>query len=163
MIFTLTDVILIIILVIFVILGAVMGLVEAIGALIGVAAGLWVAGNYFSPVADWLTPIVLGHSATAKVIAFLAIFILINRLIAILFWVLNRAFGLISFIPFLKSINRLGGLLLGLVEGVLILGVAIFVVAKFSPDIPWLLNGLNYSRVAHLLVWLTQFLTNLLP
>lgn len=163
MFFTLTDVILIVILAIFVIGGFVLGLIQAIGALVGLVFGAWVAANSYLPVADWLTPIILGHSGTAKVIAFTVIFILVNRLVGLLFWLINKAFNLISIIPFLKSINRLGGVILGLIEGVLVLGLIIFVIAKFAPDISWLADNLNQSKVAHWLVLATQFLTNLIP
>src|SRR3989339_549288 len=143
MLFSLTDVILIIIVLIFVIGGFVMGLIQAIGALIGVVADAWIGGIYFMPFGEWLTPYVLGHSGVAKVIAFVIIFGLINRLIGLLFWLIEKAFHLISIIPFLKSINRLGGVLLGFVEGVLITGLVIYMIVTFAGEIEWMVTALN--------------------
>ena len=160
MFFTLTDVILIIIIVVFVLSGFVLGLVGAVGLLISIVVGLWVAFEYYQPIAEWLTPIILGHGTTANIIAFSFVFLVINRIVAILFWVVKKVFKVITIIPFLKSIDRLAGVILGLVEGILITGLVIYIIAKFSPDIPWLTAGLNNSQVAHWLVWLTQFVAN---
>ena len=163
MLFTLIDVILIVIVLAFVMLGFFMGLISAIGALIGLVVGTWAAVSYFAPLADWLSPYLLGYTGVAKTVAFMAIFLIINRLTALIFWLINKVFSLVSIIPFLKSINRLGGAILGLIEGVLITGMAIVIIAKFAPDIIWLSQNLNQSKIAHLLVSTTQFLTQFIP
>jgi uncharacterized membrane protein required for colicin V production len=79
------------------------------------------------------------------------------------FHLLDRAFRLISIIPFLKSINRLGGVILGAIEGLLTIGIIIYVIAKFAPDSGFVTNTLNGSQVAHWLVASAVWLTNLLP
>lgn len=163
MLFTLVDVILIVVVAGFVMLGFFMGLISAIGALVGIILGTWAASNYFSPVADFISPYILGHEGIAKTIAFMAIFFISNRLIAIIFWFISKAFGLVSIIPFLKSINRLGGAILGLFEGIVVTGTALFIMAKFITNIPWVPQLLNSSKIAHLLVLATQFLTNFIP
>lgn len=163
MIFTLVDVILIVLVLIFVIGGFVMGLIQAVGAIIGVIVGAWAAGQFYEPVANWLTPIILGNGTAAKIISFIVIFLLINRLIAFLFYLINKVFNIIAIIPFLKSINRLAGALLGLVEGVLAVGLIIYVIAKFAGDAQWLIGSLSASKVAHWLVWASSFLVSLLP
>lgn len=163
MIFTLVDVILIVIVLAFVMLGFFMGLISAIGSLFGIVAGVWLASSYFMPLAEWLSPYMLGNEGAAKTVAFILIFILVNRLVAMIFWLVNKVFHLVSIIPFLKSINRLGGGILGLVEGVLITGTVVFVIAKFAPNIAVIGENLNQSQVAHWLVWATQFLSNFIP
>ncbi|MFA6593840.1 MAG: CvpA family protein [Candidatus Buchananbacteria bacterium] len=161
--FTLVDVILIIIVLIFVMWGFVMGLIRSIGALVGIVLGTWLAGHYFMPVADWLTPVLMGHAVAAKIIAFLLVFIIVNRLTVLLFYLIDRGFKLISIIPFLGSLNRLGGMLLGLVEGVLTSGIMIFVLAKIAPDISLVKDSLANSQVAYWLVLSATWLTKLLP
>ena len=161
--FTLVDVILLLIFFCFVIGGFIMGLIRSIGSLVGLVLGTWLAGRFFQPVADWLTPILMGHDIAAKIIAFLLIFFIINRLVVFAFHLLDRAFRLISIIPFLKSINRLGGVILGAIEGLLTIGIIIYVIAKFAPDSGFVTNTLNGSQVAHWLVASAVWLTNLLP
>lgn len=162
MLFTLVDVILIVLVAGFAILGFFMGLISTIGALVGLILGAWSASVYFLPLSGFLSPYLLGYGGVAKTIAFMAIFFLVNRLIALIFWLINKAFNLIAIIPFLKSINRLGGAVLGLLEGVIITGTAVFIAAKFITNISWLTASLNGSKVAHLLVLITQFLSNLI-
>ncbi|MFA6918623.1 MAG: CvpA family protein [Patescibacteria group bacterium] len=157
--FTLIDVILIAIILFFGAAGVFFGFIGSVGSLIGLFVGAWAAGRYFSPVADWLTPIMLGHSDIARVVAFIAIFILINRLIGLVFYLVEKMFNIIAIIPFLKSINRLAGLILGLIEGALVMGLVIYALAKFTPAVPWLSDGLNNSMIAHYLVGGVAFLS----
>ncbi len=157
--FTLIDVILIAIVLFFGAGGFFFGFIGTVGSLVGLSLGTWAAGRYFSPVADWLTPIFLGHSDTARVVAFILIFILINKIIGLIFYLIGKVFNLISIIPFLKSINRLAGLILGLIEGALVVGLVIYAVAKFTPALPWLSDGLNKSIIAHYLVAVVAFLS----
>lgn len=161
--FSFTDVILIVIILIFALAGFAWGLIQGIGALIGLAAGIFAAFNYYLPIADWLAPIFFGHAVLAKIVAFIAIFVIINRLIGLLFWVINKVFNIIAIIPLIKPINRVAGLVLGLIEGILIVGVSLYVIAKFGSDIPWLIKALNASQIAHWLVWSAQLLNSFLP
>ncbi|MFA6422009.1 MAG: CvpA family protein [Candidatus Buchananbacteria bacterium] len=150
--FTLTDVILLVIVLAFTIGGFFAGFIRTVGAIIGFFAGAWVASRYFGQFGDWLTPFIGGHPVAARVIAFLILFILINRVIAIAFLLIGKLFDLISFIPFLKTLNRLAGLILGLAEGILVTGLLIYVIAKIAPDIPFISNNLAHSQVANFLV-----------
>lgn len=161
--FTFLDVVLIAVLLVFIITGFILGLIQGIGALVGVFAGAWLAGRYFMVWGDWLAPFFFGQVVAAKIIAFVLIFILVNRLVGFLFYLINRVFRLISIIPFLKSINRLGGLILGLIEGVLVLGLIIYVMAKFASDIEWLAIALGNSMVARWLVSLASIAIQFLP
>ncbi len=159
--FTLVDLILVGLLMIFAGIGLALGLIQAIGGLIGLAVGGWAAINFYAPVASWLTPIFFNQAALAKLVAFSLIFILASRLAGLIFWFFNKIFKIFSLIPFLGSLNRLGGFCLGLVEGILILGVLIFVTIRFFGDISWLIERLDQSRIAHLLLYSLQFLTGL--
>lgn len=159
MLFTLIDLILVALLVFFAAFGFAAGFISSLGILVGLVAGFWAAFNFSSAAADWLKPIFLGQLAAARVAAFFIVFVIANRLVSLIFWLIEKFFNLVSIIPFLKSINRLGGLVLGFLEGVLILGLSIFIIAKFGSYLPWLADTLNGSAIAHALVWLTQFLT----
>lgn len=162
MLFTLTDVILIAILVCFIAAGFIYGLIKSVGSLVGLAAGIWIASRYFMPLADWLTPILRGNGPLAKILAFIIVYIIINRLIVLIFHLLDKAFSLLSFIPFAKSLNRFGGVVLGIIEGVLTIGIIIYIIAKFAPD-TGIVAALDGSQIAHYLVLASKFLTTLLP
>jgi membrane protein required for colicin V production len=159
---TILDLILILALFLFIAFGFALGLVETIGALIGVVVGVWGAGALYEPFGSWLEPYLLGHGNIARIIAFILIFTIINRTIGLIFWIINKVFNLVSIIPFTKSLNRILGALLGLIEGVLVLGVIIYFVSRFVTS-EWFISVLASSKVAVLLVDIASVLTPLLP
>ncbi len=163
MLFNLADVILIVIVFSFAVAGFMLGLIEAIGALIGLALGAWLAGQYYGQVAGWMASTLHFSGMWSNIVAFLLIFGLVNRLIALVFWLINKIFKIASLIPFVGTINRFAGLILGFVEGILVCGLALYVMAKFGGQIPWLISAIDGSKIAHALVGLTSFLTALLP
>ncbi|MFA5020611.1 MAG: CvpA family protein [Patescibacteria group bacterium] len=161
--FTLVDIILIIIFFGFVFSGFAMGMIRSIGAIAGLAAGTWVAGHYFVAPADWLTPIIGGNGSLAKIISFFVIFLLVDRLTVFIFKIINRGFRLLSILPFLKTLNRLGGVILGAVEGILALGLVIYIIAKFFPAAGLVTDHFDNSQAAHFFVSMAQWLIALLP
>jgi len=158
--FTFIDIILIAIVIVFVVSGFVMGLIQGIGALIGLAAGFWAAMHYFNAFGDWLTPIFLGHGIWAHIIAFILIFVLANRLVGFVFWLIEKAFHIVSIIPFLKSINRLGGAVLGLIEGILFCGLIIGFLLGYFGELSWIKDNLAVSPVAHWLAFTAGYFKN---
>ena len=160
--FSILDLILVLVLFIFIAFGFVMGLVEAIGALVGLVLGTWVAGMYYDNLAGWLEPFFLGNDLTAKIVAFILIFTLVNRLTGLLFWFLNKMFNLISIIPFTKSLNRFLGAVLGFVEGVLAMGIIIYFINQL-PIIAVVSDAIAGSFIAGLLMTFAAVLVPLLP
>jgi len=159
---TILDLILILALFCFIAFGFALGLVQTIGALIGVVVGAWAAGMYYDSFGAWLEPILLGHGNFARVIAFILLFVIINRLIGLVFWIINKLFNIISIIPFTKFLNRLLGAVFGLLEGILVLGLIIYFMSRFSISV-WLDAALASSQVAAWLVWAASILAPLLP
>lgn len=159
---TLFDVILLIILFGFILFGIFFGFIHALGSLFGVVIGTWVAGHYFTPFAEWLTPFFAGNETWAKAVAFLIIFMLVNRLVGLVFYVIGKAFNLISIIPFLKTINRLLGAILGFFEGVLVIGIVIYVVSQFGVS-SWLDDLFATSKIAKYFVDTAAIIKPLIP
>ncbi|MBU0625360.1 CvpA family protein [Patescibacteria group bacterium] len=125
------DLTLLIILGGFVLAGLWFGVIHMIGSLVGVLFGAFCAGHFYTQAADFITPLVGGNENLAKLLAFFGIFILVNRLIGLIFHVIEKIFRLIAVIPFLKTFNRLLGAILGLIEGTLVLGLAVYFSARF--------------------------------
>ncbi len=159
---TILDLILILILFIFISFGFALGLVQTVGALIGVVLGAWAAGAWYEPLGLWLQDITLGNAAFSRIIAFVAIFVIINRLVGLIFYIINKIFNLISIIPFAKSLNRIMGAFLGALEGVLVLGLILYFVSRFAFT-DWIINVLTASKMAMFLVWVANILAPLLP
>ena len=159
---TILDLILILILFFFTFSGFWFGLIHTLGALVGTIAGVLVAGNYFETAADLISPIFMGNQNLAKIVGFLLIFIIVNRLVGLIFWLINKIFNVIAVIPFLKTINRLAGAVLGFFEGSLVLGVVLIMIGKF-PFANFIIPAVDASSVAKYLISVGKVLLPLLP
>jgi len=152
------DIILLIILSGFVFYGLFFGLIRTLGSLIGWLAGLWLTFVFYLTVFDWVKNLFFGHELAGKVITFIVLFTLINRLIGFIFVLLDRTFDLISIIPFLKTINRLAGAALGFIEGGLVLGLALLFISETAFS-----GWLAASKVAPFLIGFAKAIMPLLP
>jgi len=159
---TIFDLILILVLFLFIAIGFVSGLIQGIGAIVGVFLGAWAAVWFYEPLGVWLTPILLGHGIIARVVAFLLIFGVVNRLVGLLFYIIDKFFDLISIIPFLKTINRILGAILGFIEGILAISFVLFFITQLGISV-WLNGIIAASKVASWLIGLAAILTPLLP
>lgn len=121
----LLDILIIFIIAIFIFKGLKLGLIEAVGGIVGIIVGIILANQYYPGIAEWLSGFVKSP-LVAGVGGYILAFIIINRLVALGFWLINKMFNIVAIIPFLKSFNHLLGGLFGFIEGVLILGIAFY-------------------------------------
>ncbi|MBP6942824.1 MAG: CvpA family protein [Candidatus Buchananbacteria bacterium] len=120
-------------------MGLVRGLIQTVGSILGTIFGVWIAGYYAADLADALIPF-LGSLTVARTISFFVLFLIVSRVISWLFFWLDRAYHLIQIIPFLGSINRIGGLLLGGVLGLAVVALGVALINDFTLALP--LKGL---------------------
>ena len=158
---TILDFILIIILFFFAFAGFFFGLIKSLGSLIGTIFGIVVAANYFQIFANWLADLGVSDNL-ARIIGFLIIFIIVSKLISLVFYILNKIFNILSIIPFLKIINKISGLVFGFVEGAIILGALLVFVVKF-PFASFLISAIENSKLAEYLFGIGTWLLPLLP
>ncbi|MEY4745348.1 MAG: hypothetical protein RL272_1293 [Candidatus Parcubacteria bacterium] len=146
----------------FILYGFWFGIIHMVGSLLGVLVGAIAAGRLYVPAAHWIAPYVGGNDNLAKVIGFFVIFVLVNKLVGLAFWVVEKIFKFISVIPFLKTFNRLLGAALGLLEGTLVLGLAVYFASRFpiGAEFDALLGA---SSIAHALLPVGSILAPLLP
>lgn len=131
------------------------GFIHTLGRLVGSIAGFVIARSWSITVGSFLA--VFLPTGWARFIAFLIIFIVITRLVGFLFTLADGAFKILSFIPFLKTINNFLGALLGIVEGVIMLGGSIWLIIQFNL-FPVLVGWLQQSFVAGLIEKIFNFL-----
>lgn len=152
------DMVLLIILAGFVFYGLFFGLIRTLGSLVGLVVGLWLTFIFYLTVFDWVKNLFFGHELAGKIITFFILFALINRLIGFIFALIDRTFDLISVIPFLKTINRLAGAVLGFIEGGLVLGLVLLFISQTAFS-GWLAG----SKVALFLISYAKAVLPLLP
>lgn len=152
------DLILLIILAGFIFYGFFFGLVRTIGSLVGVVAGVWLTLIFYLTAFDLIKDLFFGYELIGKIVTFILLFTLINRLVGFLFALADKTFNLISIIPFLKTINRLAGAVLGALEGGLVLGLALLYVSQTAFG-GWFSN----SQVAPFLIDFSKTIAPFLP
>lgn len=156
------DIVLLLIVFGFVLFGFWFGVIQAFGAVVGLVLGGYLAGQWYDGWATALQPFFFGYGNAGRIIVFIAIFTIINRLVGVVFYLLERVFHIVSIVPFLKSINRLAGAALGLVEGLVVIGAALYLTSKYQfPE--WYTTALAESKFAPMLVSTAQLVIPLLP
>lgn len=128
--------------------GAKDGFVYTLGRLIGAVLGFIAARAWSIYLVGFFG--IFMPAGWARLIAFILIFVLITRLAGLAFKLVDGLFEILKLLPFLKSIDKLLGALLGLVEGVIVLGGVIYLVLNFHLS-PTLINWFATSFVA---IWI---------
>jgi len=116
------DIIILVVLAIFAIKGLVRGLVNEAASLSGLVLGAWLAYRYY-PVLS--VPLRESLHFPAQVSAFLA-FLLILILTGIVAHILGNIITTIVRVVMLGILNRLGGVAIGITEGVLLLSMLFY-------------------------------------
>lgn len=141
----LIDIILLFILLGFIGAGAKDGFVHTLGRIIGAVIGFVLAKLYYAKFGVILA--LFMPTPWANFISFALLFILITRLFGFVLKLVDGAFSIIKILPFLKSIDKLLGGILGLIEGVLIMG-GIFFVVNVIKILPVVAQWIAGSKVA---------------
>jgi len=109
------------------------GLIQAIGSIIGLIIAVVLASRYFQQAADAVSPFVSFTKSEnfIKVIVFVLMLIIINRLAVFVFSIIEKMYKSVAILPGMKFLNRLLGAGLGFIEGCLVLGLIIFFASRF--------------------------------
>lgn len=161
--FSIVDIILLLILAGFVFYGLFFGLIKTAGSLIAIIVGFLAASRLYLMLFSLAKPLAFGHDNIGKLVAFALIFTIVDRLVCLGFALLDKAFHVLSIVPFLKTINRLGGAFLGFIEGGLTLGLSLFVISRYLPGGGWLVDQLKDSQLVSFLLKFSNYLTPFLP
>ncbi|HNV96899.1 MAG TPA: CvpA family protein [bacterium] len=122
------DIIFLIIILFFTITGFRKGLVRALGGIIAIILGFYGASIFYSQASMWLQGITIIFSEPiANVLAFIIVFIIVNRVAMILVYVLDKIFS----IPVIGFVNKLLGAIFGFLAGLLLVGILVLAVLSF--------------------------------
>lgn len=157
------DAIILIVIAGFVFYGLFFGLVKTVGSLAGVLVGIWLAVRLYLPAFNWASDLFFGYDLVGKVIVFILIFTLSNRLVSFAFTILDRFLGFFYIIPFLKTINRLGGAVFGFLEGGLVLGLILLALTTYFSPNSWFNTLAAGSKTAPYLLKFMEVIKPILP
>lgn len=157
------DIFLILFLAGFVFYGFFFGLIKTIGSIVSFIIGVWAASHFYDLLYQLIEGWVLGYERLGKTLAFIIIFIIVSRVVSILFSLLDSTFNFLSIIPFLKTINRFAGALLGLILGGIVLGLILYFLISFPFIGQWFMNLLSVSKILPYLIKFAGLLAPLIP
>lgn len=160
---TAIDIVLIIFLAGFVFYGLFFGLIRTLGALAGAIAGFFLAAKFYLFAFNYIQNLFFGHDNIGKIITFIILFTIINRLVCFIFALINKTYDIISIIPFLKTINRLAGAVFGFLLGGVVLGFLLFIISNNFFIGNWFIRFIDKSQVAPFLLKFILILKPLLP
>lgn len=144
------DIILVVILLFFVWQGFKSGLIGAIGGFIGILVGIWAGTYYMDEAADWISEAInIDNAALANILGFVAIFVGINIVVALLVIIINKIFHII---PFIDLVNKILGAFVGLIGGALAISALVYLLS-LMPISDAVSNALISSQLAH---WAAQ-------
>ena len=139
------------------------GLISAAGSLVGTAAGVYISSRvYFFP-ADVLSAITGWNGNFPKVISFIVTFLIINRLVGLSFQLIDKLLFFFTSLPVVSTLNRILGLIFGLFEGILVIGIFFYFVDKFPLQHTNFMNAASASKIVTTCEQIASFLWPLLP
>lgn len=122
------DIIISALLVIGLIGGLTKGLVKQIASLAGLIAGILIGKALYMPVGDWITTVLGSSPETSRIVAFIAILIIVPLLFSVMGWLIAKILHAIS----LGWLNRLLGAVVGVIKYALLAGIIITVIELFD-------------------------------
>jgi len=146
------DIILVVVLVVFAFLGFRKGIIRAAVILAGMVIGVLIAGYFYVDLGDWLPG---SNTTTARIIAFLIIFIAVLALAIVVALALRKGAAALK----LGFADRVLGALFGFVAGAVICGVIMALFAHFF-DVE---STIGQSWIASILLDRVPALLALLP
>lgn len=154
------DIVLLVLLAGFALTGLWLGFVQTLGNIVGTVVGIMVASHLIDPVAHWF-----GWATTAgwqRVLLFIFLYGLVSRLFDLAFWIVRKVLGFVAWVPFVPTINRILGAVLGLIEGGLAIAAALFIASTVLPEAT-VQAFIHPSVIAQLLLVVTSVVKYLLP
>lgn len=137
--------------------GARSGLVFWVGNVIGLLLGIYVAGLYYADISAWI-----GDGGWSDLIAFMVVLVLISVVSGIVAHILNKAFNIMRWIPFLSTANHILGGLLAIIVNVLLLSVAVYFASHIEISTV-VTQTISESRIAAVLLVISVVISWILP
>lgn len=138
------------------------GFIQAVGSIIGLVVAAWLAGLWYPALAVRLLPLVSNNENGANILAFFVLFLVLSKVVGLVFYIIDRVFHIIAVVPGLKLLNRLGGAVFGLVEGILFIGLVLTFAQPYAASTVFA-QPLAESQFVDTLIAAAGWLAPLLP
>lgn len=159
---SLFDLVLLVIIGGFALFGLWFGLVHTLGSMVGTVLGVFLATRYYAPFADWLVNTIGLGANFSKVLVFVIAFLIINRLVGLAFYFVDRILSIFTRLPFIRGLDRILGLVFGLLEGALVIGIIFYFIVRFPIGANFM-AALSASLIAPYTIKLASVLLPFVP
>lgn len=157
--FTFFDIILILIIAGFTFFGFWFGLLRALTSLIAFVVGTYLASILYTPITErFFADLGSGQ----KMFLYIALFFVISKVLFLIFDIFERTIGLFTKLPFVKTINKLLGVIFGFTEGIVTAALVVYVIERY-PLGGGVMDALAGSQIAPMLSVIAGLLVPLLP
>lgn len=119
--------------------------------------------NIYSKIYELVPFIGFGSESLGKTISFILILIILNYALSLVFKLIAKILKIITSLPVISFVNRIFGGFLGLVQGLFVLGVVIFVMSRYAITNNFLNNLVVGSNVAPVFIKSIDWITPLVP
>lgn len=157
----LIDIILIVLVGAFAVHGLWFGFIRTLGNGVGLIVGAIVASQYTGLAVDYLGFLFANNFTVAGIVLFLLILIITQRLVGFVFWIVDRLFGFLRWLPFVGFINRLLGGLLGIIEGFVLVAAGVYFTQLMFPT--WVGGWFNGSQIVSYINSVTAAIQAMVP
>ncbi|MDD3711041.1 MAG: CvpA family protein [Patescibacteria group bacterium] len=157
------DLVLLGLLGIFIIYGFYLGLVRMILNLVSTILAIIISLNIYLYLSEILSFINFISEIWIKITSFVIVLIIVNYLLGIVFKFIGKILHLISSLPVISFMNRSLGGLLGLIQGLFLLGIIIYVSSRYAPMNDFLSSIMVGSDLAPILMRGVNWASPLVP
>jgi len=133
------------------------GFLQSLGSIFGLIIAVVVASRFYPIIANWF-----GGSNVSNIIAFIVITSLTVKVVSLLFWVFGKIFRIVTVLPIISQFDRLLGLILGLVQGVLATAAVLTFLIKFPFNL-WIVEQMSSSLITRVLLDIGNVFIPLFP
>lgn len=157
----LVDIILLVIVGAFAVHGLWFGFIRTLGNGVGLIVGAVVASQYTDLAVDYLGFLFANNTSVAGIVLFILILIVTQHLVGFVFWIVDRLFGFLHWLPFVGFVNKLLGGILGLIEGLVLVGAAVYFAQLMFPT--WVSGWFSGSQVVSYINSVTAAVQAMVP
>lgn len=105
------------------------GIIKSIGGILGIFVAVYLTGLLYPSLAEWMkTSFDFFKGFEADVISFIVLFLITNRLFALVIYIVDKIFSL----PVVGGLNKLLGALFGFLQALLIVSILVTILANFG-------------------------------
>lgn len=157
------DLVLVVILGIFILYGFYLGLVRMVLSLISAILSIIISLNIYLYFSKFLSFIDFLPDAWVNIISFLLVLSVVNYLLNIVFRLIGKVLKLVSSLPVISFVNRIMGGVFGLVQGVFILGIIVYVSSRYVVSNIFLNSWMTNSELAPIFMGGINWISPLVP